>query len=82
MRSSATSGTAMRDANTDARRIWLGSLQGKHRIGENLKTALALVALLACYSIVGRIDYEEELMQQAEQNSYVMAGCSNGENQK
>lgn len=59
------------DANTAGRRAWLAVLQGnpRSRIGDSLKTALFLVLILTAYGIVGRLDYEDELMWQAERNS-------------
>lgn len=37
---------------------------------ENVKTALVLLVLLLLYGLVGRMDYEDEVMREAESNSY------------
>lgn len=37
---------------------------------ENVKTVLVLLALLLLYGLVGRMDYEDEVMREAESNSY------------
>lgn len=59
------------DANTAARHAWLASLQGRprSRIGDSLMTVLFLVLILTAYGVVGRLDYEDELMRQAERNA-------------
>lgn len=37
---------------------------------ENVKTVLVLLVLLLLYGLVGRMDYEDEVMREAESNSY------------
>lgn len=37
---------------------------------ENAKTALVILVLLLLYGLVGRMDYEDEVMREAEANSY------------
>lgn len=37
---------------------------------ENAKTVLVLLVLLLLYGFVGRMDYEDEVMREAESNSY------------
>lgn len=71
----ARSGIAGIDANTAARREWLSGLQGKRqfRLGERAKTALILAFFLLAYGIVGRLDYEDELMRRAELDAYTNA---------
>ena len=68
-------GIAGIDANTATRREWLASLQGKRqlRLGECSKTALILAFFLLAYGIVGRLDYEDELMHRAELDAYTNA---------
>lgn len=74
-------GIAGIDANTAARREWLASIQGKRqfRLGERSKTALILAFFLLAYGVVGRLDYEDELMRMAELDAYTnaLATCQN-----
>ena len=74
-------GIAGIDANTAARREWLDSIQGKRlfRLGERSKTALILAFFLLAYGVVGRLDYEDELMRRAELDAYTnaLATCQN-----
>ena len=69
------------DANTATRREWLASIQGKRkfRLGERSKTALILAFFLLAYGVVGRLDYEDELMRRAELDAYTkaLATCQN-----
>lgn len=37
---------------------------------ENAKTVLVLLVLLLLYGLVGRMDYEDELMREAESKPY------------
>lgn len=37
---------------------------------ENAKTALVLLVLFLLYGLVGRMDYEDEVMREAAGNSY------------
>lgn len=67
-------GIAGIDVNTAARREWLASIQGKRlNFGERSKTALILAVFLLAYGIVGRLDYEDELMRMAELDAYTNA---------
>ena len=74
-------GIAGIDVNTASRREWLASIQGKRqlRLGERSKTALILAFFLLAYGIVGRLDYEDELMRRAELDAYTnaLATCQN-----
>ena len=68
-------GIAGIDVNTAARREWLASTQGKRQFhfGERSKTALILAFFLLAYGVVGRLDYEDELMHRAELDAYTNA---------
>lgn len=68
-------GIAGIDVNTASRREWLASIQGKRqlRLGERSKTALILAFFLLAYGVVGRLDYEDELMRRAELDAYTNA---------